>query len=36
VNDEPYDTWLFCIKADKPAELDSLMDAVAYQQMVDE
>ncbi len=36
VNDEPYDTWLFCIKVDKPAELDSLMDAVAYQQMVDE
>lgn len=36
VNDEPYDTWLFCIKADNPAELDSLMDAVAYQQMIDE
>ena len=36
VNDEPYDTWLFCIKADDPAELDNLMDAAAYQQMIDE
>ncbi|MCK4842346.1 MAG: glycine cleavage system protein GcvH [Methylococcales bacterium] len=34
VNDEPYDTWLFCIKADNPAELDDLMDAVSYQQMI--
>ena len=36
VNDEPYDTWLFCIKADDPAELDNLMDAAAYQQMIEE
>lgn len=36
VNDEPYDTWLFCIKADAPAELDNLMDADSYQQMIDE
>ena len=36
VNDEPYDTWLFCIKADAPAELDNLMDADNYQQMIDE
>ena len=36
VNDEPYDTWLFCIKADNPAELDQLMNATAYQQMIEE
>ena len=36
VNDEPYDTWLFCIKADDPAELDNLLDATAYQQMIEE
>lgn len=36
VNDEPYDTWLFCIKADNPAELDALMDATAYLAMIEE
>jgi len=36
VNDEPYDTWLFCIKADNLAELDNLMDATAYQAMIEE
>lgn len=37
VNDEPYKTWLFCIKADNPeADLAQLMDADKYQQMVDE
>jgi len=36
VNDEPYDTWLFCIKADNLAELDDLMDATAYQAMIEE
>jgi len=36
VNDEAYNTWLFCIKADNPAELDLLMVAAAYQQMIDE
>ncbi len=36
VNDEPYDTWLFCIKADSLADLDDLMDATAYQEMIEE
>jgi glycine cleavage system H protein len=36
VNDEPYNTWLFCIKAENLAELDNLMDASNYQQMIDE
>jgi len=36
VNDEPYDTWLFCIKADAPDELDDLMEAAEYQKMIEE
>jgi len=35
VNDDAYGTWLFCIKADDLSELDALMDADAYQQMID-
>lgn len=35
VNDDAFGTWLFCIKADDPAELDLLMDADAYLQMID-
>ncbi len=34
VNDDPYDVWLFCVKTDTPAELEGLMDAKAYQQMI--
>lgn len=36
VNDDAFATWLFCIKADNPAELDQLMDAGAYQAMIEE
>nr|WP_087147713.1 glycine cleavage system protein GcvH [Crenothrix polyspora] len=36
VNDEPYQAWLFCIKTETPAELDNLMDADAYQTMIDQ
>jgi glycine cleavage system H protein len=36
VNDSPYETWLFCIKADDLTELDGLMDADAYQQQIEE
>ncbi|TRW91282.1 glycine cleavage system protein GcvH [Candidatus Methylobacter oryzae] len=36
VNDDAYGTWLFCIKVDNLAELDSLMDAAAYQQMIEQ
>lgn len=35
VNDDPYQTWLFCIKADDLSGLDQLMDADAYQQMIE-
>lgn len=36
VNNEAYETWLFCIKAEDLTELDNLMDATAYQQMIEE
>ncbi len=36
VNDNAYGTWLFCIKADNLVELDALMDADAYQQMIEQ
>ena len=36
VNEDAYGAWLFCIKADKPAELEQLMDAEAYQSMIEE
>ncbi|WP_394753111.1 glycine cleavage system protein GcvH [Crenothrix sp.] len=34
VNDEPYKAWLFCIKTQSPSELDKLMDADAYQTLI--
>ena len=36
VNDEPYNTWLFCIKADDVTELNQLLTASQYQQSIDE
>jgi glycine cleavage system H protein len=36
VNDSPYDAWIFCIKADGVSGLASLMDADAYQRMIEE
>jgi len=36
VNEDAFNTWLFAIKADNPAELEQLMDAAAYQQMIEE
>lgn len=36
VNDSAYETWLFCIKADDLAELEALMDADAYRQMIEQ
>ncbi len=36
VNDDAYGAWLFCIKADDLTELDALMDADAYQQMIEQ
>ncbi|MDO9169418.1 MAG: glycine cleavage system protein GcvH [Methylobacter sp.] len=36
VNDDAYGTWLFCIKANDLTELDALMNADAYQQMIEQ
>lgn len=36
INEDAYSTWLFCIKADDPTELQRLMDASAYQSMIEE
>jgi len=35
VNDAPYESWLFCIKADDPGEFDALMSADAYRQITE-
>ncbi len=36
VNDKPYQTWLFRIQADDLADLDHLLDADAYQQLMNQ
>ena len=36
INDDPYETWLFAIKAENLDELDQLMDAEAYRQMIEQ
>jgi glycine cleavage system H protein len=36
VNDNPYQTWLFCIKTDELTDLDQLLDADAYQQLIEQ
>jgi glycine cleavage system H protein len=35
VNENAFQAWLFCIKADKPDELAQLLSADAYLQMID-
>ncbi|MEF3074676.1 glycine cleavage system protein GcvH [Methylobacter sp. Wu1] len=36
VNNDAYQAWLFCVKADDPSDLDRLMDAEAYRQSIEE
>ena len=36
VNDDPYNAWIFCVKADDLSALDQLLDADAYQQLIDQ
>ena len=36
VNDDPYGAWIFCVKADDLSDLDQLMDADAYQQVINQ
>ncbi|WP_174627647.1 glycine cleavage system protein GcvH [Candidatus Methylobacter favarea] len=35
INKDAYHTWLFCIRADAVADLDQLMDAPDYAQMIE-
>jgi glycine cleavage system H protein len=35
VNEEPYNAWIFCVKTASPEQLDKLMDADAYQAMIE-
>lgn len=35
INSEPYSAWIFKMKPDNPADVSSLMDAKAYQTLVD-
>ena len=36
VNDDPYGAWIFCVKADDLSDLDQLMDADAYQLVIEQ
>ena len=36
VNDNPYNTWIFCVKADVLSGLDQLLDADAYQLLIEQ
>ena len=36
VNNEPYKAWIFCVKADDLSDLDQLMDADAYQHVIEQ
>jgi len=36
VNDEPYGAWIFCVKADALSDLDQLLDADAYQLVIEQ
>lgn len=35
VNEDPYGSWLFTVKADNLADLESLLDAADYQALID-
>jgi len=36
VNEDPYGSWLFTVKADNLADLESLLDAADYQALIDQ
>jgi len=36
VNDDPFGAWIFCVKADDLSDLDQLMDADAYQLVIEQ
>jgi len=36
INDSPYDSWIFCVRADNLSDINSLLDAEAYQEMINQ
>jgi glycine cleavage system H protein len=36
INDSPYESWIFCVRADNLSDLNSLLDAEAYQQLTNQ
>jgi glycine cleavage system H protein len=36
INDTPYESWIFCVKAEDLSDLKSLLDADAYQQLINQ
>jgi glycine cleavage system H protein len=36
INDSPYESWIFCVRADNLSDINSLLDAEAYQQLINE
>jgi glycine cleavage system H protein len=36
INEDPYGAWIFCVKADDLSGLDQLMDADAYQLVIEQ
>ena len=36
VNDDAYEAWLFCVKADDTSDLDTLLDAAGYRRQIEE
>lgn len=36
INDSPYESWIFCVKANDLSDLNSLLDAETYQQLINQ
>ena len=36
INDSPYESWIFCVRADDLSDLKPLLDAEAYQQLINQ
>ena len=36
INDSPYESWIFCVRADNLSDLNQLLDAEAYQQLTNQ
>jgi len=36
INDSPYESWTFCVRADNLSDINSLLDAEAYQQLINQ